>query len=204
MPGKIGKKIWNIVKVLGGVATVLALVFGSLRDASEFFLESVLPRVPTVNEVTIIQLTLIGIGVVLGGLLLWNTLRGRVALTPKKSAESDLEKTALQVDKPEQSVGSLSVPLPLSGFELITDKLTYNVGDTIQVSLRVLSLILGATTIRLISPSGRQLAITTTKFHLSATYNFDLAVVEQSWEKGAWKITAQRGTMFAEQNIEIL
>ena len=118
--------------------------------------------------------------------------------SPRKENESDQEKPLSS----ERSEGTLS--MPLSGFELITDKITYNVGDTIRATVKVLSLALGTTTVRLIAPSGQQPISKNTGFHLSGTFNFELAVVEQSWEKGVWRVIAQQGTMSAEQKIEIL
>lgn len=121
-----------------------------------------------------------------------------INLNEKEQSERLDEKEA----RSEHSVGTLSVPF-FNGFELTQDKLTYKVGDTIRASVRVVSLTPGATTVRLISPSEEQLAIKSTTFHLSGTFNFELAVVEQSWERGVWKIIARQGTMLAEQEIKI-
>lgn len=119
-----------------------------------------------------------------------------------RKANEQAQASGEKKDQPESS--GFVVPFSLSGLELTTDKLTYTVGDTIRASVRVLSLTLGATTIRLISPSEKQLAIKRTGFHLSSDLDFDLGVVEPSWEKGVWRITAERGAMVTERTIKIL
>lgn len=307
MPSEeVAKKVWKHAwKVLAGTASVLAIVFGSLKDATMFFLDLFTKQLPTVDDITRIQITLVIIGGAVLGLLIWHILRSRQTAEVKPNTQTNSQeiheeypKTNSAYDhlvaylfwdqryyidkrhfpkdvrkglpsqrlitnidtkgayliplpselaslimrneirhvdeiwspllelkkwaeskgytyfhraakpeelqsKPEHS-GASSVTFTLSGFELVTDRLAYKVGDTIRASVKVLSLTLGTTTVRLIAPSGRQLVSKDTGFHLSGTFNFDLADVEQSWEKGIWRVTAQQGSMFAEQKIEIL
>lgn len=117
----------------------------------------------------------------------------------KANEEADSGK---EKDKPESS-GSV-VHISLGEFTLITDKLAYKVGDTIHATVKVLSLGLGTTTVRLISPSKEQISFKTATSHFSTTSTFDLEVVRASWEKGTYRVIAQRGETSAEQKIEIL
>ena len=202
------KNVWKYAwKVVVGISSVLALIFGSLTDATTFFLNLFTKQLPTVDDVTKIQITLMIIGGAVLGLLILHILRSYKSQNKEQpiNPESLVLKTSereIKEERPEHRVGTLSIPL--GGFELTTDKLAYKVGDTIRASVRVLSLTLGTTTVRLIAPSERQLAIKTTGFHLSGTFDFDLGIVEQSWEKGSWRVIAQQGEMSREQKIEIL
>ncbi|GEM_PF-5351878 len=84
----IVETVWkNAWKIAVGLASGLAIIFGSLKDATQFFLDLFLNRLPSVDEITQIQITLIAVGSVIGGLLLWHTLRTRKGAA-KETSES--------------------------------------------------------------------------------------------------------------------